>query len=81
MDSDAAEGSGTLNALYGSVANRQTRRAVNPFPSGVVGSTPTWPTIYEWRRKFVRQGVNSVWRDLLQLDLETGIFNKLVRIK
>jgi hypothetical protein len=29
----------------------------------------------------VRQGVNSVWRDLLQLDLETGIFNKLVRIK
>lgn len=46
MDSDAAEGSGTLNALYGSVANRQTRRAVNPFPSGVVGSTPTWPTIF-----------------------------------
>ena len=29
---------------YGQVANRQTRRTVNPFPSGVVGSTPTLPT-------------------------------------
>ena len=26
------------------VANRQTRRTVNPFPSGVVGSAPTSPT-------------------------------------
>ena len=31
--------------LYGSVANRQLRRTVNPFPSGVGGSAPPWPTI------------------------------------
>ena len=30
--------------LYGSVANQQTRRAVNPFPSGVGGAAPPWPT-------------------------------------
>ena len=32
------------NSLYGEVANRQTRRTVNPLPNGVVGSTPTLPT-------------------------------------
>lgn len=31
--------------IYGPVANRQLRRAVNPFPSGITGSTPVWPTI------------------------------------
>lgn len=34
----------TQPCRQGQVANRQTRRAVNPFPSGVVGSTPTLPT-------------------------------------
>ena len=32
-------------APYGQVANRQTRRTVNPFLSGVAGSTPALPTI------------------------------------
>ena len=30
--------------LYGPVANRQLRRAVNPFSSEVGGSAPPWPT-------------------------------------
>ena len=31
--------------LYGSVANRQLRGSVKPFPLGVGGSVPPWPTI------------------------------------
>lgn len=28
--------------FYASGASQQTRRTVNPFPSGVVGAAPTW---------------------------------------
>ena len=32
--------------FYASGASQQTRRTVNPFPSGVVGAAPTWRNSY-----------------------------------
>ena len=55
--------------LYGSVANRQLRRAVNPFPLGVVGSAPTWPTINKFK---ARKG--RIWL-YENLQIEFGVTN------